>query len=44
MKVGLTGGVPVTVVSGQNMPDNIVVDANSIYWATYDGKLMRTAK
>jgi DNA-binding beta-propeller fold protein YncE len=44
-KIGLAGGSPVTLVSGQS-PQGIAVDANNVYWtntgaSSTDGKVMK---
>jgi hypothetical protein len=47
--VGIDGGAPTTLTSGQPMPSGIAVDATSVYWANAgssptDGAVMKTAK
>jgi hypothetical protein len=51
MKVGIGGGTPTTLASGQLEAASIAVDATSVYWTdegTYpsytDGSIVKTAK
>jgi hypothetical protein len=41
MKAPIGGGTPTILVSGQNAPEDIVVDATSVYWSTHDGTIMK---
>ena len=43
-KVGLGGGTPVTLASGQATPYDIAVDATSVYWTNLGGTVMKVAK
>ena len=43
MKVGLSGGTPVTLAN-QDSPNAIAVDANAVYWANNGGTVMKVAK
>jgi hypothetical protein len=45
-----TGGVPVTLASGQSVPGAIAADAEAIYWANFgtlpnlDGSIQKLAR
>ena len=50
MKVGLGGGTPTTLASGQSSPSAITLDATTVYWTNDarlgadDGAVMKVAK
>jgi hypothetical protein len=44
MRVSLDGGKPEVVMSGQNAPDHLAVDATHVFWSNQSGSIARSPK